>query len=108
MWGMRRRLGWRSKAPRDRSKDRMRHVIKYPLLEDCGKTKQSEWSSVTFGPGRASLVRRRGYFCSVRKSGPILLDASLSAIGPGSVKTPRGMHAPGILRPVVRRRAQEL
>jgi len=49
MWGMRRRPGPEEQSPRDR-KGRMRHVTKYPLLEDCGKTKQSEWSSVTFRP----------------------------------------------------------
>ena len=48
MWGMRRRLGPEEQSPRDRSKGRMRHVTKYSLLEDCGKTKQSELSSVTF------------------------------------------------------------
>ena len=42
MWGMRRRLGPEEQSPRDRSKVRMRHVTKYPLLEDCGKPKQSD------------------------------------------------------------------
>jgi len=49
MWGMRRRPGPEEQSPRDR-KGRMRHVTKYPLLEDCGNTKQSEWSFVTFWP----------------------------------------------------------
>jgi hypothetical protein len=34
--------------------------------------------------------------------------SGFSALGPGWVKTPPGMHAPGILRPVARRRAPEL
>src|SRR5262245_42393463 len=37
MWGMRRRPGPEEQSPRDR-KGRMRHVTKYPLLEDCGKS----------------------------------------------------------------------
>ena len=58
MWGMRRRLGSEEQIPRDRSKGRMRHITRYPLLEDCGKTK---WSSVTFWswpciPGEASRL----------------------------------------------------
>jgi hypothetical protein len=61
MWGMRRSLGPEEQSPHSRSKGRMRHVTKYPFLEDCGNTKQSEWSSVTFWswpciPGEASRL----------------------------------------------------
>src|SRR5262249_54557952 len=64
--GMRRRLGRRSKARA--TKTRVACVTKkYPFLEDCGKTKRSEWSSVTFWSWPCAVVRRRGYFCSVRK-----------------------------------------
>ena len=38
--------GPEEQSPRDRSEGRLCHVTEYPLLEDCGKTKQSEWSSV--------------------------------------------------------------
>jgi hypothetical protein len=48
MWGDETQVGPEEQSPRDQSKGRMRHETKYPLLEDCGKTKQSEWSSVTF------------------------------------------------------------
>jgi hypothetical protein len=48
MLGMRRWLGPEEQSPGDQSKGRMRHLTKYPLLEGCGKTKQSGWSSVTF------------------------------------------------------------
>ena len=53
--------GPEEQSPRDRSKGRMRHVTKYSLLEDCGKTRQPEWSSVTFWsrpcvPGEASRL----------------------------------------------------
>ena len=40
--------GPEEQSPRDRSEGRLCHVTEYPFLEDCGKTKQSEWSSVTF------------------------------------------------------------
>jgi hypothetical protein len=60
MWGDETQTG-PEQSPRDRSKGRMRHVTKYPLLEDCGKTKQPEWSFVTFWswpcvPGEASRL----------------------------------------------------
>jgi len=55
MWGMRRKLGPEEQSPRDRSESRLCHVTEYPLLEDCGKTKQSEWSSVTFWSCLAGL-----------------------------------------------------
>ena len=48
MWGDETQAGPEEKSPRDQSKGRMRHETKYPLLEDCVKTKQFEWSSVTF------------------------------------------------------------
>ena len=48
MWGGETQAGPEEESPRDQSKGRMRHETKYPLLEDCGKTKQREWSSVTF------------------------------------------------------------
>lgn len=47
MWGDETQAGPEEQSPRDQSKGRMRHETKYPLLEDCGKTKQREWSSVT-------------------------------------------------------------
>src|SRR5215470_19961907 len=81
MWGDETQAGPEEQGPRDRSKGRMRHVTKYPLLEDCVKTKQSEWSSVTFWswpcvPGEASRL-----LLLCEESGPILLDRSLSANG---------------------------
>src|SRR5262249_11471785 len=59
---------------RDQRKGRVRHETKYPLLEDCGKTKPCEWSSVTFWswprvPGEASrllpLCEEADRFCSM-------------------------------------------
>ncbi len=61
MWGDETQAGPEEQSPRDQSKGRMRRETKYPLLEDCGKTKQREWSSVTFWswpcvPGEASRL----------------------------------------------------
>jgi hypothetical protein len=59
MGGMRRRLGPEEQSPREQGSHASRNEIS--SLEDCGKTKQSEWSSVTFWswpciPGEASRL----------------------------------------------------
>ena len=73
--------GPEEQRPRDRSKGRMRQVTKYPLWKIAAIQNNLNGRLSPFGLGRASRVRRRGYFCSVRKSGPILLDGSLFANG---------------------------
>jgi hypothetical protein len=55
----------------------MRRVAKYPLLEDCGKTKQSEWSSLTSGPGRASVPL---FSASSRRHGKINPDQASKSV----------------------------
>ena len=82
MWGMRRRLGRRSKVRATEA--RVACVTQQNILFWKAAARQNNLNGrlSPFGLGRASLVRRRGYFCSVRKSGSILLDGSLSANGP--------------------------
>jgi hypothetical protein len=43
MWGDETQAGLEEQSPRDQSKGRMRHESKYPLLEDCGKTKTTRY-----------------------------------------------------------------
>src|SRR4051812_26725725 len=83
MWGMRRRLGPEEQSPRDRSKGRMCVTSQNILFwKTAARRNNLNGRLSLFGLGRASPVRRRDSFCSVRKSGSILLDGSLSADDP--------------------------
>ena len=81
MWGDETQAGPEEQSPRDRSKGRMRHVTNILFWKTAARQNNLNGRLSLFGLGRASLVRRRGYFCSVRKSEPILLDGSHSANG---------------------------
>jgi hypothetical protein len=67
MWGMRRRLGRRSKVRATEA--RVACVTQQNILfwKTAARQNNRNGRLSPFGLGRASLVRRRGYFCSVRK-----------------------------------------